>query len=245
MRYSVVAMKAIIRFSLILSTLALNTLALANEGPTQTTTGFYPIWENTGLTEKHREGYLGSNDAHIGINDVAQFGVQPLGLMYRTPNAYLKLRLLDTSDWHLSAQLGASWIMRDASRSFLSPMYTSRLDNPDFSVILISASVSATRNVADWLQIHQTLTALTLHTTGSLANETYPGYSIATEFRGKTHHALSVHFGEVGFWKHDFSFLGGSYRFSNSWAEFKIGYFYRIRPDSLQASPLVSLGFYL
>ncbi|MGK5089602.1 hypothetical protein WDW86_18780 [Bdellovibrionota bacterium FG-2] len=231
-------------FALFLSTLS-STLALANEGPTQTTTGFYPIWENTGLTEKHREGYLGTNDAHIGIKDIAQVGVQPLGLMYRTPNAYTKLRIFETSTWHLSAQLGASWLMKGASRSFFSPMYTSRLDNPDFSVVIIPASVSATHDIADWLVVHQSLTALTLHTTGSLANEMYPGYSLSSEFRAKTYHSLSIHVGEVGIWKHDFSYLGGSYRFSNSWAEFKIGYFYRIRPDSLQASPLVSLGFYL
>lgn len=209
------------------------------------TTGFYPIWENTGFVEKHREIYLGTNGAHFGILDRAHIGVQPIHFLYRAPNGYAKFSLLDRGRWHLSAQAGALYLMNEASRAFLSPMYASRLDNPDFAVLLTPVTASATHEVSDWMQLHQSATLLgVISANGTpLANEAYLGYTVVGELLAKRRHSVRLHASEVGFWKHDFAMLGTSYRYHNSWFEFQMGYFYRFRAVGNQSSPMIALGF--
>ena len=65
----------------------------------------------------------------------------------------------------------------------------------------------------------------------------------AGEFKARARHSMLLHAGDVGFWNHDFSMLGASYRYHNSWMEFRIGYFYRIRSEGMQSSPLIGVGF--
>lgn len=208
------------------------------------TTGFYPLWENTGYVERHREIYLGTNGAHYGIADVAHIGTQPIHFLYRAPNAYAKFSLLKRGSWNLSAQAGFFYLMNEASRAFLSPMYASRLDNPDFNVILLPMTFSATYELSDWLQLHQSATMMGIYSaSGQLTNEVFPGYTAVAEFLARRRHSVLAHFGEVGFWKHDFSMMGISYRYHNTWIDAQIGYFYRFRADGNQAAPMVSLGF--
>jgi hypothetical protein len=207
------------------------------------TEGFYPIWENTGFVERHREMYLGTNGAHYGILDVAHIGVQPINFMYRSPNAYVKASLFEKGNWHVAGQVGAYYLMNEASRSFFSPMYSSRLDNPDFSVYLVPVTLTATLRVSDWLDFHQTATALEVYSSsGVLDNQVYPGYSAVAELKARSRHSVLLHAGEVGFWKHDFSVLGTSYRYHNTWMEFRIGYFYRMRSEGMQSAPMIGFG---
>jgi hypothetical protein len=225
--------------------LAVPGLALANtiDGPRPSAEGFYPIWENTGFVERHREMYIGTNGAHYGILNVAQIGVQPINFIYRSPNAYAKVQLARGDQWRLSGQIGAYYLMSEASRAFFSPMYSSRLDNPGFSVYLMPVSLTATHQVSDWLELHQTATALGVHSSsGRLPAQAYLGYSVVAELKARARHSVLLHAGEVGFWNHDFSLLGTSYRYHNSWMEFRLGYFYRMRPNGMQASPLIGFG---
>lgn len=211
----------------------------------QMTEGFYPIWESTGSIESHRKIYIGSNGAHVGIRDRVQVGVQPVYFMYRTPNANIKILLRDFETTSLTVQVSYYRLMEEASRAFLSPMYTSRLDNPDFRVHLTPVSLASSTHIGDWLDLHQSVTALPLFTDGPLNNEVNFGYSATAEFLGRRSHSVLLHGGEVGFWRHDFSFLGTSYRYRGSTVEFRLGYFYRLRPGSQQSGPLLALGFNL
>ncbi|MGK5084387.1 hypothetical protein WDW37_13915 [Bdellovibrionota bacterium FG-1] len=208
------------------------------------TEGFYPLWETTAHIEKHREAYIGTNGAHYGILDVAQVGVQPVNFIYRSPNVYGKISLGQRGQWSFATQLGAYYLMSESSRAYFSPMYSSRLDNPDFSIVLFPVSLSASLEVSDWFDLSQTVTGLNVYSPqGALQNMTYFGYSAVGEFKTHSHHSMLLHASEVGFWNHDFSLLGISYRYHNSWMEFRIGYFYRLRTEGAQTAPLIGLGF--
>jgi hypothetical protein len=215
----------------------------ASDGIRPSTEGFYPIWENTGHIEKHRQMYIGTNGAHYGILDVVQVGVQPVNFMYRSPNINTKFSLFSQGHWRVAGQVGAYYLMNEASRAYFSPMYSSRLDNPDFSVLMFPATMSATYLVSDWMDFHQTATYLALYSpSGMLEGQGYLGYTAVAELKARAHHSVLLHVGEVGFWNHDFSMIGTSYRYHNSWMEFRIGYFYRMRTDGAQSSPLIGFG---
>ncbi len=207
--------------------------------------GFYPLWETTGNVLEHRRLYLGTNGAAFGIANTAQIGVQPVSFMYRAPNIQAKFLLFKRAPWSIATQLGATQMLEQASRAFLSPMYTSRLDNPDFSITLLPVSIGASYDVSDWLQIHQGLTGLTLLGHGVLKDEFTPGYSVVAELMALNHHSALIHVADVGLWKHDLTLLGISYRYQSSWFEFRLGYFYRFRSTGMQSSPLIGFGFSL
>ena len=69
--------------------------------------------------------------------------------------------------------------------------------------------------------------------------------SAAAEMLARHHHSVLLHAGEVGFWNHDFSTLGTSYRYHNTWVDLQLGYFYRFEESGGQSAPMVSLRFLL
>lgn len=208
--------------------------------------GFYPIWENTGYLEKRGDLFIGSTGTQYGIRDSANIGVLPLQYLYRIPNAYMKFQLprieSGIGTWHMAGQIGFLHLLNDAGRAFLSPMYESRLDNPDFSLSLIPAAVSASLEPANWICVHQTLTVLGVFSSGAIKSELTPGYSIVAELKAKSHYSMLFHAMEAGLWKHDFSAIGVSYRYQGILNEFRFGYFYRFRADSLERAPLIGFG---
>lgn len=217
----------------------------AEETLRTSTTGFYPVWENTGNVEKGGQIRLGLSDAEVGIADRAQVGMNPVVFAYRIPNGYLKINLGRTGVFKWSAQTGFYYLLEQASRSSMSPMYVSRLDNPDFTMLLIPTSLNNTVAVFDWLELHQSFTLLPEINSGRLANKVFGGYSVVAELLPQGRHGLLFHLGEVGIWEHDFSLVGASYRYRNAWMEFRLGYFYRIQKVGTQSAPLASISFLL
>jgi hypothetical protein len=209
------------------------------------TTGFYPIWENTGYVERSGDVRLGTTGAQVGLGEIAHAGVQPLNFIYRSPNAYLKFALFSSARWHVAIQGGGYRLLAGASRASFSPMYSSRIDNVDFALTLIPVSVSASLEVASWLELHQTLTAMAVLSPGPVRNGITPGYSAVAELNPHGRHAISLHAGEVGFWAHDLTVAGASYRYRNSWMEFRLGYFYRFGKSGGQSAPLAAFGILL
>lgn len=206
------------------------------------TSGFYPIWENTAAVVPHQHIYLGSDGAHFGIGDRAQIGVQPLSFIYRTPNVYGKLNLGQFGHWDFATQLSGYYLFRDASRAFFSPMYASRIDNEGFSIFLAPISGIATWRPNGWFQLHHTLTLLGVASSGAIESEGSLGYTAVAEFQARQFHSVLLHAGEVGFKQRELSMLGISYRYQNDWMQLRAGYFYRLRAGALQSSPLVSFG---
>jgi hypothetical protein len=209
------------------------------------TTGFYPIWENTGHVEKSGDVRLGTTGAQVGLAGVVHVGVQPLNFVYRSPNGYLKVALLDTGKWRFALQAGGYRLLPGASRASFSPMYSARIDNPDFAITLVPVSLSASVEMAPWLEVHQTLTAMGVIASPQLRTTVTPGYSAVAELNPRGRHALTLHGGEVGFWAHDLAVAGASYRYRNNWLEFRLGYFYRFTKSGVQGAPLAALGILL
>lgn len=206
------------------------------------TVGLYPLWENTGFVEHAGRGQIGTSALQIGIRDVAHVGVQPLGFAYRTPNAYTKFVLARGGELQLALQVGVHVLLEGAATSAFSPLYASRLDNHDFRMYLVPVALASTWILNDWIHLHQTFTAMTVAGGGAIQTEVIPTYSLVAEFFAFQNHSLGLHASEVGFHRHDYYLAGFSYRYSSSWFEARLGYFYRFREIGTQGGPLLSVG---
>lgn len=209
------------------------------------TTGFYPLWENTAFVEKGGDAFFGTYSGHVGILGRANIGVAPIHFAYRTPNVFVKSRIWNNDSFFVSGQVGAYYLLERASRSSMSPDYTSRLDNPDFTMTLLPISLATTYRLDDWIDLHQTVTSLWITSSGPVDNQMSLSYSFVAELLPVGRHSLNFHWTDVGLWNHDNTILGTSYRYRNTWVEFRLGYFYRIRRLGNQSGPLIGLGFLL
>lgn len=228
-----------VAFSLALG-LSAHAWALAEVRPA--TTGFYPIWENTGAVEAHRKIRVGTTGAHFGIGNRAHVGVQPVNFVYRTPNGYAKFLLLDQDGWNVSAQVGAYVLLKQASRAFFSPMYSSRLSNPDHSIVLLPVQLSGTKTLADWFRLHATASVLGMRGGGNIEDDSTLGAFLTGELLASKRNSLLLHLGAAGAIERDFKMAGASYRYQGSFVELRLGYFYRIRRQGVQSSPLIGFG---
>lgn len=209
------------------------------------TTGFYPLWEGTGHVERAGHLRIGTTGVQAGVAGVLHFGVQPLNFVYRTPNVFAKVQVLRTRTFSMALQAGFFRLLAGASRATFSPLYSTRLDNPDFALSLLPVSASGTLRVGTWLDLHQTATGLITLGSGPLASSLTPGLSVAAELNPLGRHALTLHAAEAGFWAHDLAVLGASYRYRNTWLEVRLGYFYRFTHAGVQAAPLLGIGVLL
>ncbi len=206
--------------------------------------GIYPLWENNGHLLPHRRALIGSSNVLFGIGGVVQLGVAPTSLVMRTPNFQLKVPLYRDDRVLLAGQLGTYVLMPGADSAFASSRYTSRIYNPDHTIVVAPLSVAATIKVASWLQLHPSVTALGVF--GSkVRSEVTPGAFVTAELLALENHSLLLHGGEIGMWDHDQYIFGASYRLNWQWLEARAGYFYRISPDGMQGQPLVSAGLLL
>jgi hypothetical protein len=208
-------------------------------------TSLYPLWENTGRVMGHRSLYLGSSSAELGLFDVAQIGVHPLSFVFRTPNFHAKLKLLSRERLEVAAHAELLVFLPGASEAFTSSNYISRLDTRDVLLTVVPVGATASYQVAPWLYVHGTTTLMGMFDNGPYRNRIVPGMNLVAEFQALRHHTVRAHFGEVGFWSHDFNLLGASYCYRRSWFEAQVGYFYRFLKDGRQTSPLLALGVYL
>ena len=209
------------------------------------TTGFYPMWENTGHVEHAADVHVGSTGAQVGIADVAHVGIQPINFIYRSPNAYAKVELYRSGRWSIAAQAAGYRLLSGAGLAFFSPMYSTRIDNRDFGITLAPVSLSASWEVAKWLEVHQTLTSLFVYSNGPVKSGVTGGYSLMVELNPHGRHGLCFHAADAGFVVHDLGLAGASYRYRNGWLELRLGYFYRATPAGVQATPLAALGVLL
>ena len=238
-------MSSAIRSGAIFSIL-LTALAASAEDVRPDTTGLYPIWEGTGHVEASGGVRIGTTGAQVGIGGFAHAGIMPVNFIQRAPNAYFKLALVETQTFHVAAQAGAYRLLSGATRDLFSPMFASRMDNSDFDVTMLPVSLSASWEAARWLEIHQTATALRISGAGDrIATAVTPGYSVVGELNPHSRHGLSLHLAEVGFWRHDMTIAGASYRYRNGWMEYRVGYFYRFTKSGVQSSPIASLAVLL
>ena len=218
-------------------------LGAAPESPA--TTGFYPLWEGSGYVERAGAFRLGTTGTHVGVAGVAHVGVSPLPFMHRTPNLYSKLVLSDRPTLGISLQVSAYAMLNGAARGLFSPMYSTRLDNPDFRVWVVPVTASATHRIAPWLDLHQSLTLMGVTSGGPIRSEITPGYSLVAELHASSSSSLLLHAAQVGLWDHRFGLAGASVRYQGDWLELRAGYFYRMFVEGAQSGPLVGIGVLL
>ncbi|MBI5511593.1 MAG: hypothetical protein HY903_22790 [Deltaproteobacteria bacterium] len=206
--------------------------------------GFYPIWDNNGYVLPHRRAVIGTSAALFGIGGVLQLGLVPTALAMRTPNLQAKLALYQSEQILVAAQVSTLVLLPGASATFASPRYTSRLDNPENSIVATPLSLAMTWRPTPWLAIHPSLTGLGVFGR-NVKNEVFAGGFVTAELTAAKYHSFFLHAGEIGFWDHDMAILGASYRLNWGWLEARIGYVYRVTPDGLQGQPLMSAGLLL
>ena len=128
----------------------------------QDTTGFYPMWETTGYVENAGDVRVSTTGMQVGVPGGMHFGVQPVSFIERTPNAYAKVALPAPEGWHFAAQAAGYRLLAGAGGALFSPMYTTRLDNHGFDAIFAPLSFAASKDIASWLEVHQTVTLLAI-----------------------------------------------------------------------------------
>lgn len=203
--------------------------------------GFYPLWENTGSVLGHRQAQIGTGYFELGLFGRVQVGVRPQQFLFRSPNAHGKVQLLAQGELELSAHLEVLVLLPGATSVFTSSNFVSRLDNTRGELWVVPVGTTLSWFPASFAALHTTLSVL------GVAGKDQPlyaslGLSSVLELRARQNHALLLHLGEVGFWRHDLFLVGVSYRLNIDWFAAQIGYFYRLAPDGRQASPLLSLG---
>jgi hypothetical protein len=213
--------------------------------PSSALTALYPLWENTGHVLGHRRLFLGTSNAELGLFDVAQVGVHPLFFIFRTLNVHGKVRLLSRERLSLAAHAEVLVFLPGASEAFTTSNYVSRMDTRDVLLTVVPVGVSASFAATPRLYLHGTATVAGMFDDGPYRNRLVPGATLVAELLALEHHSLSAHVGEVGFWDHDFTSLGASYRYRRGWFEVRVGYFYRFMKDGRQSNPLLALGVYL
>jgi hypothetical protein len=215
-------------------------LASAPEGPAFAKTGFYPLWEDTGSTLESREMILGTGFVEVGLGRDAQVGLRPQELLFRAPNLHGKLRVFARGPLELSVHLETLALLPGSTSLFTSSNFVSRIDNRG-TLWVVPAGASLSWFPADFAALHTTLTAMSVFGGGQPYYASL-GLSTVLELHALRHHALLLHFAEIGFWRQDLVIAGASYRLDAGWFEAQLGYFYRFSPDGSQASPLLSLG---
>src|SRR5471030_2369714 len=93
------------------------------------TTGFYPLWEDTGSTLEHRQMLLGTDYFELGLGGSAQVGLRPQEFLFRTPNLHGKVRLFARGSLELSVHAEALALLSGATSIFTSSNFVSRIDN--------------------------------------------------------------------------------------------------------------------
>lgn len=219
--------------------------ASSDEAPTPALTALYPLWENTGFILEHRNLYLGTSDAELGLFNVAQVGIHPLSFLFRTLNVHGKVKLLSRERLSVAAHAEVLVFLPGASEAFVSSNYISRLDTEDLMLTVVPVGTTASYALTPWLYLHGTATVMGIFDNGPYHERLVLGTHVVGEFLAFQRHSFRAHVGEVGFWNHDFNVLGVSYRYRRSWFEAQLGYFYRFMRDGRQASPLIALGAYL
>ena len=204
--------------------------------------GLYPLYDNTGFVLGHRQIALGYSFADFGVGNVVNVGVKPSSWMFRSPNIHTKVRVYAGHDLNVAVQGAVFGLLPGASHSFFSSQYTSRVDNRDRLILLAPLSVAASWQVASWLLLHNTTTAMGVFGERPIKNDVTFGNFVTAQLQALQRHAFLLHAADLAIGKNDLWVIGSSYRYTYDWFEFRLGYFYRINGDGMQGQALFDVG---
>lgn len=221
------------------------TIGSVAKGETESIQGFYPLWEDSSFQVRKQGIFLGTNGAQYGVSDRIALGTDPLALINRTPNGRLKTSLYSSEKIRVTSQSSVYILLPYASRAFLSQLYSSKLDNPDFSLPVSVSQLSLGFPLAGWLTLTTTSSLMSVIGSGPIQTTLTPGQSLIAVLHGTKNHSISIHAGNVGLWSSRFSYYGAAYRYASSLLEAQLGYFYRHSRAGIESAPLLSLGMWL
>ncbi len=207
--------------------------------------GLYPLWEASGRTLGLQQAYIGTSHIQVGLGKRIQIGLRPIPYPFGAPNAHGRFGIIQKESFHLAAQGEVMVLFPGAGNSFASSNFKSRINNWAKSYLVVPVSVAASWQPLNWLQLNQTLTLLSVFGLSEVSARVTLGYFVNLELVPLRRHGFLAHFGEVGFWDHDFLVIGASYRLNYRSLELRIGYLYRRSVDGGQGSPLFSASFRL
>ncbi len=208
------------------------------------TSGLYPLWEDTGLLMGAREFYLGTDEVGGGLGDALQLSINPDEYIHRAPNVAIKLRLVEGEDVTVAWRSTVLLLFQNAHTRFLTHNFTSRYANPRGDTMLFPNALSLSWHAAPLLRLHASTTLLPMLTMRKKHRSLHvaAGASVMGELAFVTGASLILHLGEVGLWQHDFYYFAASVRLNYAWAVMHVGYGYRVYPDGVQSSPMLSVG---
>jgi hypothetical protein len=207
--------------------------------------GLYPIWEDTAETLGPGQFELGSAQVAGGLLRRLQVGLNPTYYIHRAPNLAVKVALYNTPQLKVAwRQSGVLLLAHAEEQFFASNSYTSRISNSK-PLLALPSTLSGTWQPWEKARLHLSLTELPEVSTGNGATSWWSGTSLVTELLFLPGHSLLFHAGEVGLWRHDFRYLGASYRANYAFVVAQVGYFYRFYATGAEGAPLVTLAVML
>lgn len=207
--------------------------------------GLYPLWEASGRTLDLREVFLGTSHVQLGLGKRIQIGLRPIPYPFGAPNLHGRFGILTRENLYLSVQAEVMLLLPGAGNSFASSNFKSRINNWAKTYLVVPVSLAASWQPLNWLQLNQSLTLMGVFGLSEPSGRVTLGYFINVELVPLKRHGFVAHFGEVGFWEHDFVTIGASYRLNFRALELRLGYLYRRSADGGQGAPAFSASFRL
>jgi len=207
--------------------------------------GMYPLWEVSGHTLGLREAFIGTSHIQLGLGKRIQIGLRPVPYPFGAPNLHGRFGILTKEDFHLAVQGEVMVLLPGAGNSFASSNFKSRINNWAKVYLVVPVSIAASWQPLKWLQLSQSLTLMGVFGLSEPSGRLTLGYFVNLELAPLRRHGFVAHFGEVGFWDHDFVVFGASYRLNFRAFELRFGYLYRRSVDGGQGAPVFSGSFRL
>jgi len=205
--------------------------------------GLYPLWEASGHTLGLREAFIGTSHIQLGLGKRVQIGLRPVPYPFGAPNVHGRFGVLTKEDFHLAVQGEVMVLLPGAGNSFASSNFKSRINNWAKTYLVVPVSLAASWQPLNWLQLNQSLTLMGVFGLTEPSGRVTLGYFVNLELVPLRRHGFVAHFGEVGFWDHDFVVIGASYRLNFRAFELRLGYLYRRSADGGQGAPAFSASF--
>jgi hypothetical protein len=205
--------------------------------------GLYPLWEASGHTLGLGGAHIGTSHIQVGLGKRIQVGLRPVPYPFGAPNLHGRFGVLTKEGFHLAFQGEVMVLLPGAGNSFASSNFKSRINNWAKTYVVVPVSLAASWQPLKWLQLNQSLTVMGVFGLTEPSGRVTLGYFVNLELVPLRRHGFVAHFGEVGFWDHDFVVIGASYRLNFRAFELRLGYFYRRSADGGQGAPAFSASF--
>lgn len=206
--------------------------------------GFYPLVEDSGFTQKDSHWRLGFNE--IGFSFLQRYSISTQPMLYaaNAPNIKVKGQLYEDQK-HAVAVTASVNMLLPGTDDFFSAFYSSRVFNPNSTLYVVPLSLSHSVRLNKHITLHHSLTDINVYARTDFKTKANIAYSTVLQLKAKQNHSLMLHGGEVGFWDHDYYLFGLSYRYSGKRFYTQMGYFNRVQLEGVQGMPLFDIGFHL